>query len=313
MNHAPLNQGDDVAGIVAAVGPEVTHFKVGDRVAALHQPGTEWGTYAEYCIVWSYAAFKLPEDFDLAEASTFGVAALTAAVGLYRVLGLPFPEGRGSASTTKESKRQPVIIYGASSAVGAFAIKLASLGGLHPIVAIAGAGSPYVRTLLDEAEGDIVLDYRSGENEIVEAVANALKSEELVVDLAFDTVPTVSSQRLLGKLLVVSESTSGHGTKHLATVLPPPEVDGFPEGKVRRTFVMSTIVFQDAEGGDKEVNHAFGKKAMDLFGDAVHDGKLSGHPYEIIPGGLDGVELGLKKLQRGENSAKKYVYEIEKA
>jgi NADPH2:quinone reductase len=39
-------------------------------------------------------------------------------------------------------------------------------------------------------------------------------------------------------------------------------------------------------------------------------GALKGHPYEVIPGGLNGVELGLQKLKRGENKGKKYVYRI---
>ena len=304
MSHPPLNQGDDVAGIVAAVGPDVTDFAVGDRVAALHQPGTEWGTYAEYTLVWSYATFRIPETMGFAEASTMPMAAVTAAVGLYKVLELPCP---GTSSATQ----QPVVIYGASSAVGAFAVKLAALGGLHPIIAVAGAGSGYVRTLLDYSKGDLVVDYRNGEAEIVGAVTSALQRQGLQADLAFDTVPNENSQRLLGKVLVAFERRK---PKHLASVLPLAKVDGFPEEKVRRTFVTSPIIFQknETEGGDRDANHTFGKRVVTLFAKAIQDGRLTGHPYEIIPGGLEGIETGLKNLQSGKNSAKKYVYEIGK-
>jgi len=66
----PFPIGRDGAGIVEAVGDEVKNFKVGDRVA---YPSTTGGTgsYAEYVIVNSSFAVKIPEkvSFDLATAS----------------------------------------------------------------------------------------------------------------------------------------------------------------------------------------------------------------------------------------------------
>lgn len=41
------------------------------------------------------------------------------------------------------------------------------------------------------------------------------------------------------------------------------------------------------------------------------DGRLTGHPYEVIPGGLNGILLGLQKLRDGKASGVKYVYRIE--
>lgn len=45
-------------------------------------------------------------------------------------------------------------------------------------------------------------------------------------------------------------------------------------------------------------------------GEGVGCGWLKGHPFEVIPGGLDGVQRGLEKLKAGEASAVKYVYEV---
>lgn len=42
----------------------------------------------------------------------------------------------------------------------------------------------------------------------------------------------------------------------------------------------------------------------------MQDGWLSGHPYNIIPGGLDGVKEGLESLRDGKASASRYVYGI---
>jgi NADPH:quinone reductase len=45
----PLILGWDAAGTVAAVGPAVTGFQVGDKVYAYcRKPIVQWGTYAEY-------------------------------------------------------------------------------------------------------------------------------------------------------------------------------------------------------------------------------------------------------------------------
>jgi hypothetical protein len=40
-------------------------------------------------------------------------------------------------------------------------------------------------------------------------------------------------------------------------------------------------------------------------------GKFTGHPHEVIPGGLGGVEQGLSKLKAGEAKGKKFVYRSE--
>ena len=55
------NHGDDIAGIIEAIGPNVTEFKKGDRVAAYHQVMAPHGSYAEYAIAWDHTTFHVPE------------------------------------------------------------------------------------------------------------------------------------------------------------------------------------------------------------------------------------------------------------
>ncbi|KAG8627412.1 hypothetical protein KVT40_004895 [Elsinoe batatas] len=40
------------------------------------------------------------------------------------------------------------------------------------------------------------------------------------------------------------------------------------------------------------------------------EGKFSGHPTEVIPGGLEGVQKGLQNLKDGKASAVKYIFRI---
>ena len=56
-----INQGDDIAGIVHAVGEKVTEFKPGDRIAAFHQMMAPGGSYAEYAVSWEHCTFHLPK------------------------------------------------------------------------------------------------------------------------------------------------------------------------------------------------------------------------------------------------------------
>jgi NADPH:quinone reductase len=40
------------------------------------------------------------------------------------------------------------------------------------------------------------------------------------------------------------------------------------------------------------------------------EGFFKPHPHEVIPGGLEGVEKGLRNLAEGKASAVKYVFKI---
>ena len=56
------NQGDEHAGIVREVGEGVSEFRLGDRVAAMHEMKTPDGSYAEYGVSPENTTFMLPEN-----------------------------------------------------------------------------------------------------------------------------------------------------------------------------------------------------------------------------------------------------------
>ena len=66
----PHNSGDDIAGIIEAVGENVTEFKKGDRVAAFHEMMAPHGSFAEYAISWAYSTFHLPKKTSFEEVGT---------------------------------------------------------------------------------------------------------------------------------------------------------------------------------------------------------------------------------------------------
>ena len=175
-----MNQGDDIAGIVYSVGPDVTNFKPGDRVASFHEMLEPHGAFAEYAVGLEATTFHIPKNLSFEEAATVPLAGMTAALGMYQRLGLPLP-------WLPAQGRLPLVVYGAAGAVGAYAVKLARLSNIHPIICVAGRGIPYVETLIDRSKGDKILDYRDGNEAVVDGFRKCLKDNE-TLQYAFDAV-----------------------------------------------------------------------------------------------------------------------------
>ncbi|EED14784.1 quinone oxidoreductase, putative [Talaromyces stipitatus ATCC 10500] len=288
-----MNQGDDIAGIVHEVGSNVVEFKVGDRVAAFHEMRTPGGSYAEYAVAWAHTTFHLPKQTSFEEAATIPLAGLTAALGLFARLRLPTPFARATEPI-------PTIIYGGSTAVGAFAIKLAQRANIHPLFVVAGSGSSFVDKLIDRSKGDVIIDYRPGPAHLVEQLNTAIQNVGLTkIKYALDAVTTEPSFQVLAKVL---DTNGGRYTG----VLPYDE-SVFASGISHSTTTVGNSHASDEKApGDADLAFAF----IRLFGKGLKDGWFTGHPFEVVPNGLAGVEEALRNLKDGKNSALKYVFRI---
>ena len=156
----PFDLGGEAVGIVEAVGPEVTSFKVGDAVATL-----ELGHgYRNYQVIQENLAIKIraatPETLTVLSA---GIPAL---VGLERA---------GDMST-----EETVLITAAAGGIGHVAVQLAKLAGNY---VIGTCGSPASAQLLRQLGCDRIINYR---NESVKEVLRIECPEG--VDLVFDCV-----------------------------------------------------------------------------------------------------------------------------
>lgn len=216
---------------------------------------------------------------------------MTAALGLYQQLKLPLP-------WSPADKPTPLVVYGGASAVGAFAIKFAQLSNLHPIIAVAGKGAPFVETLISREKGDTIIDYREGD----EAVRSGIRvaANGVPVHHAFDAVSEKGSHINLGAVL---------DTPGKITVVLPAEADKVHEEIDIRQTMVGTVHMPPAEGqtlGDKE----FGAALFQFISRGLAQGWFKGHPYEVRKGGLGGVEDALKDLEAGKASAVKYVVRI---
>jgi NADPH:quinone reductase-like Zn-dependent oxidoreductase len=103
----------------------------------------------------------------------------------------------------------PLLIYGASTAVGAYAIKLASRSNIHPIIAIAGKGRSLVEGLIDISKGDVIIDYREGNETMARKIRDALAKEgQLSIAHALDCIAEPNTLELLVDVV----APKGHAT-----------------------------------------------------------------------------------------------------
>jgi NADPH:quinone reductase len=141
----PYTPGTDAGGVIEAVGPNVTHFKVGDRV---YTNGTLTGACAELAICEESRVHHLPSKISFAQGAAIGVPYGTA----YRAL---FQRGRGKAGET-------VLVHGATGGVGIACVQFARAAGC---TVIGTGGTEKGRAVVVEQGAHHVLDHRAPDYE----------------------------------------------------------------------------------------------------------------------------------------------------
>jgi NADPH:quinone reductase-like Zn-dependent oxidoreductase len=159
--------GIDLAGVVEAVGGDVTRLRVGDEVFG---PGS--GALAEYAAVAADALVPKPANLSFEQAAAVPVAALTALQGL-RDKGRVLPGQR-------------VLINGASGGVGTFAVQLAKSFGAE----VTGVCSTRNLELVGSLGADHVIDYTR------EDFTRGDRRYDLLLDVA-GSRPWVACRRVL--------------------------------------------------------------------------------------------------------------------
>lgn len=139
----PNVPGFDVAGVVAALGPGVTGFAVGERVHARLHPG-RGGASAEFAVVPTRVAAKVPAGMDLGEAAALPLAGMTALQGLRDRAGLPL-----------SGAKDRVLVVGASGGVGHLAVQIARAAG----ATVTGVCSGRNAALVSRLGAHEVIDY----------------------------------------------------------------------------------------------------------------------------------------------------------
>ena len=136
----PIVIGNELSGVIEAVGSGVTRFTKGDRVFARVDKDII-GAFAEYAVVHEDHAARMPASLDFPAAAAVPLAALTALQALRDELHL--------------STGQRVFIPGGAGGVGTFAIQIAKHLGAYVATTASQRGEALVKRL----GADVVIDY----------------------------------------------------------------------------------------------------------------------------------------------------------
>ncbi|WP_312703055.1 NADPH:quinone oxidoreductase family protein [Stutzerimonas nitrititolerans] len=113
----PFSPGGEAAGMVAAVGENISHLKVGDRVMAL----TGWGSFAEQVAVSGQNVLPIPTEMDFTTAAAFSMT-----------------YGTSMHALKQRANLQPgetLLVLGASGGVGLAAVEIGKAMGARVIAA----------------------------------------------------------------------------------------------------------------------------------------------------------------------------------
>ena len=139
--------GMECSGTVAAVGPDVTGWSVGDRACALLAAGG----YASQVTVPAGQVMPVPDGIDLVTAAALPEATATVWSNVYMVAGL--------------QPSETILVQGGAGGIGTTAIQLASRLGSRVLTT---AGTPEKLALCASLGADVTINYR--EEDFVEVV-----------------------------------------------------------------------------------------------------------------------------------------------
>lgn len=231
----------------------------------------------------------------ITDACTIPFSCCTAALGFYQRLNLPFPTS--SLSTIVQS---PLIIYGAATAIGAFSLKLAGLGTFSKIITICGQGTAFVSSLNVATH---IIDYRG--NDVVSAIKLALDG-----DKCYHAVDAMNSPTSIAVLREVVEPYGGK----ISVYLPREDYSSIPKGIFVGITYFGTVHGKQTHVMEQQYPEDidFGYSFFHMLPRWLRDGKITGHPYEILPHGLSSVGDALRMLKEGNVSAKKFIFRLVK-
>lgn len=157
----------DGAGVIDKIGEGVSQSRLGERVWLYEsQREQAFGTAAEFAIVPSYKAVRLPDNTDFAQGACLGVPAMTS----HRCM---FADG--------SIEGQTILVTGGAGAVSYYALQWAKWGGAKVITTVS---RPEQEQLVRSVGADEIINYKT-ENVIerIQTITGQARGIDRIVDV----------------------------------------------------------------------------------------------------------------------------------
>ncbi|KLU81757.1 zinc-binding oxidoreductase CipB [Magnaporthiopsis poae ATCC 64411] len=310
----PFITGCDVAGVVVDVGPDVTRFKVGDRVVGnalgmekKHNKSSMCG-FQLYTVLLAKMTSPVPESISLARAAVIPLGLSTASCGLFQKdqLGLRHP----SPSRPQQENEAPevVLIWGGSSSVGCNAIQLATAAGYQVVTTCSPKNFDLVRSLGAKA----AFDY--GSKTVVDDVVRECRAMGGVVAGAM-SIGTGAAEACVDVLGACGDGPGSNRFVSMISYPNPPDPDAGVAARILYFMRWSASMWLRTTrhgvktkfvwGASLEDNEVGKLVYEDFLPAALRDGVFVPAPDpQIIGTDLGAIQDGLDMLKKGVSAAK---------
>ncbi|KAH7118713.1 chaperonin 10-like protein [Dendryphion nanum] len=273
--------GNSFGGTVEAVGPDVSNFQVGDKVA-IHRSatpaGAKYGAFQLYALGQVSNAVKIPDEVDIDTASSIILNFKTAASVLTGTAGLDRP-----SVDEVPSKGKKVLVYGGTSSLGALAIQYATQAGYSVVSTTSPKHNSFVSTLGATKLVDHI--------QSADAIRKALIAEG-PYEVIFDTISLPPTVAILADVV----KSQGGGTFY--TTQPPFGPESLPEG-VKRVFAPFALLLDQPQHKDL-VQYL----ANEYLPRALAEKRLTSIPIEKVKGGISKIDDVLTRGFGGTSGVK---------
>ena len=206
----PFSPGCDAAGIIVKTGPNAVsaqgkRWENGDRVFGCTRLGTRGHSpWAEWFLMDARLAIPVPPNISLEQASTLGVALLTAGLGVWGCLGVRLLDSTARFPQSIASDGRWALVLGGASSVGYAAVQLLIACGFRVVATCSERSRPGLEKL-----GVRCVSYALPQEELIAAI---LRHVEGAVGCVFDAVGS-NSGLIVPLVAAMERSAEGAGAQ----------------------------------------------------------------------------------------------------